>query len=503
MTKSDGRDGYRVQYAGKQLLSTASKVEAESFITKYLREAGKIGHKEAAPLKAKFRKKAMKKSNISGITLRAGGFYEGTSLPIGRHATLESAEVQLRAAIKKKPASSVSSLGNPKSTRKAVSLLAILKRLRFLTNYGEPPAKRGRRTTTDMKRSHYTDDVMSSVKHSSSSKTVYDVEPATQPLCIQFKFPPVKDEFVSIGKQQLTKHPRLRMESLLQKEFHSDFSVREEARARWLRQVLVNLVECLQTKPFAAEYTQNCNRFRERESGPLCVLSDLLIITKRARLERHHAARSKVLHLKAGHDQDDEAYALVTSGEQVRKSLERLTTFVKAWDAVVKEVRYAPSKLSEYITSYFQILKILSSQDAFRLRGDYVAPWTARGYLLELIFQTGYVEVEIDREATLQQFLLANPDRHRHLQRLHKHFRLKYESRAPKTVKQFLRKALGGAACKCNALTVSMWLCFADDVGFRDADFDLSVRAWTSQAHEYVREFGIHPHPVIVAQRLR
>ena len=95
------RNGYRVQYAGKQLLSTPSKDRAESFITKYLRDAGKIGQNETAPLKAKFRKKAMKKSNISGIILRAGGFYEGTSIPIGRHTTLESAASQLRAAIKK------------------------------------------------------------------------------------------------------------------------------------------------------------------------------------------------------------------------------------------------------------------------------------------------------------------------------------------------------------------------------------------------------------------
>ena len=38
--------------------------------------------------------------------------------------------------------------------------------------------------------------------------------------------------------------------------------------------------------------------------------------------------------------------------------------------------------------------------------------------------------------------------------------------KAPTTVSQFLAKALGKAAGKCNALTCSMWLCFGDDLGF-------------------------------------
>ena len=58
--KSDGRSGFKVIYNGKQLLSLASKQDAEAFITKHLRSIGEIGMNGRPPVKARCRPKAMK-----------------------------------------------------------------------------------------------------------------------------------------------------------------------------------------------------------------------------------------------------------------------------------------------------------------------------------------------------------------------------------------------------------------------------------------------------------
>ena len=60
--KKDGRSGFKVIYDGKQLLSLASKRDAEDFITKHLRSIGKIGKNDPPPLKAKCRPRVKPKS---------------------------------------------------------------------------------------------------------------------------------------------------------------------------------------------------------------------------------------------------------------------------------------------------------------------------------------------------------------------------------------------------------------------------------------------------------
>ena len=155
-----------------------------------------------------------------------------------------------------------------------------------------------------------------------------------------------------------------------------------------------------------------------------------------------------------------------------------------------------------YVASYAKILSLLKCGDSYRLRGDYLPAWTARGYLLDLIFQSGFIEVSIDQDVSLEQFLVVNPDQHDHLRRLQNYF-AGVDDNAPQTVSQFLARALGTAAVKCNALTCSMWLCFGDDRGFCDKGFENSSDVWRAAAEKYVREHGIMPHPVIVAQSLR
>ena len=112
------------------------------------------------------------------------------------------------------------------------------------------------------------------------------------------------------------------------------------------------------------------------------------------------------------------------------------------------------------------------------------------------------MEVTIDKAVSLEEFLLVNPDQHDHLRRLQNYF-ARVDDNKPQTVSQFLARALGKAAGKCNALTCSMWLCFGDDLGFCDEDFEESSDVWRAAASRYVSEHNVMPHPVVVAQSLR
>ena len=308
--------------------------------------------------------------------------------------------------------------------------------------------------------------------------------------------------FVSVALQRWKEHPKVHLESVLRQELVLDYNIRSEARARWLRMVLVDMVKELKSQPFSATYQPNCNRWRERESGPLRVLEDLLIIMKPRNLWKTRVNGADIFYLNDTHKDKHLAWSIVTKRCMVEESLRRLTKFIDTWDMVVAENLQTPRTLSMYVTSYAKILSLLEMGNSYRLRGDYLPAWTARGYLLDLIYQSGFIEVSIDQDVSLEQFLLVNPDQHDHLRRLQKYF-AGVDDNAPQTVSQFLARALGTAAMKCNALTCSMWLCFGDDRGFCDKDFENSSDVWRAAAERYAREHGIMPHPVLVAQSLR
>ena len=80
-----------------------------------------------------------------------------------------------------------------------------------------------------------------------------------------------------------------------------------------------------------------------------------------------------------------------------------------------------------YVTSYAKILSLLKMGDSYRLRGDYLPAWTARGYLLDLIFQSGFIEVSIDQDVSLEQFLVVSPDQHDHLRKLQRYVMRMFE----------------------------------------------------------------------------
>ena len=88
-----GRSSFKVIYDGRELLSLASKHEAETFITKYLRSIGKIGMTEQPPVKARYRPQTGKKSKICGIIWKPqSGMYVGSNYDMESHTTLESAK---------------------------------------------------------------------------------------------------------------------------------------------------------------------------------------------------------------------------------------------------------------------------------------------------------------------------------------------------------------------------------------------------------------------------
>ena len=147
-------------------------------------------------------------------------------------------------------------------------------------NYGEPPAQKRRRSVAALAQSRYPDDALSSADHSKTSKELYTMEPSSQPLNLQLNYRSVKDVFVKVALRRWKEHPKIYLKSVMREDLVHDYQIREEARARWLRMVLVDMVNEFKSQPFSATYQQNCNRWRERESGPLRVLEDLRIITK-------------------------------------------------------------------------------------------------------------------------------------------------------------------------------------------------------------------------------
>ena len=118
------------------------------------------------------------------------------------------------------------------------------------------------------------------------------------------------------------------LESVLRQELVLDYYIRSEARARWLRMVLVDMVKELKSQPFSATYQPNCNRWRERESGPLRVLADLLIIMKPRNLWKTRVNGADIFYLNDTHKDKHLAWSIVTERCMVEESLCRLTKFI-------------------------------------------------------------------------------------------------------------------------------------------------------------------------------
>ena len=219
--------------------------------------------------------------------------------------------------------------------------------------------------------SFYPDDALSSADHSKTSKKLYTMEPSSQPHNLQLKYRPVKDVFVRVALRRWKEHPKMYLQSVIREELVHDYYIREEARARWLRMVLVDMVKELKSQKFSAMYQQNCNRWRERESGPLRVLEDLRIIMKPQNLWKTRVNEAGIFYLNDSHEDEHLAWSIVTQKCMVEESLRRLSKFISTWDMVVAENIQAPRTLSMYVASYAKILSLLQIGDSYRLRGDY------------------------------------------------------------------------------------------------------------------------------------
>ena len=103
------------------------------------------------------------------------------------------------------------------------------------------------------------------------------------------KYEPVKEAFRAAGVQRSQEHPKVLLAARMPHNRSEDYSIMPAARARWLRSVLVAMVKHLSQHPWPAEYQVNCNRYRERESGPLCVLHDLMIIKNPEKARQQNA----------------------------------------------------------------------------------------------------------------------------------------------------------------------------------------------------------------------
>ena len=142
--------------------------------------------------------------------------YVGSNHDIGSHTTLEGAKAALDqrmkdGSIRRKRAASksglrvgrVSQLGNATRVVQGKSCAEVMKRWRFLVEYGEPPVHKRRRSVSTLAQSCYPDDALSSADHSKTSKELYTMEPSPQPLNLQLEYRHVKDVFVKVARRRL------------------------------------------------------------------------------------------------------------------------------------------------------------------------------------------------------------------------------------------------------------------------------------------------------------
>ena len=56
------------------------------------------------------------------------------------------------------------------------------------------------------------------------------------------KYRSVKDVFAKVALRRWKEHPKFYLNSVMREDLIHDYQIREEARARWLRMVLVDMV---------------------------------------------------------------------------------------------------------------------------------------------------------------------------------------------------------------------------------------------------------------------
>ena len=117
---------------------------------------------------------------------------------------------------------------------------------------------------------------------------------------------------------------------------------------------------------------------------------------------------------------------------------------------------------------------------------------------MDLVYADGYIELPLG-SITLDEYTNINPDMKGNVKRLLAFFR-RVDSKPPTTVKQFLRRVLGGQSMRANAVLLTMWLCFAGDSSITQECIDKGVDAWRKAAREYKALNKLSPLCAVVAQ---
>ena len=402
--------------------------------------------------------------------------YKGSTCG-GFHKTLKAACKALMARLGVRQASQLplrSERGAWKYKRQANTPGVLLHRARRLIQYAAA------RQDRDPKVEASAADLLASRDHVTLSKAMYESEEALHFVSLHLKYKPSKAHL----RQAWRSVPRPESSGL-------------GTRAQYVRQVLIKCARLMAKSPFPKAWSQNCNRFRHREQGPIMTLRSLHIIRKPRRAEKKTKSNA-LMFFGEGHEDDlDLGWVLMEASTEPR---ETLTKFVKGVDIVVKAAGAPPRTCSEWGSKMRAVKVALGRFAPPRLTGNYLRPWSTRGYMLDIMLKSLVPRLQVDPEFPMHAFLHdMNPDQHGVLQRIYMRFLKRGDDVA--SVQEFIRYF---SVRPVRMEFLPMYCCFAEDKGFRDEDFDeFNLEAWLTAAEELIAESGLEPHPVLVAQRVR
>ena len=129
------------------------------------------------------------------------------------------------------------------------------------------------------------------------------------------------------------------------------------------------------------------------------------------------------------------------------------------------------------------------------------APWTARAYLQDLVFEGGDKPLTGIGDLTLKELMQAcGPDQKGNIDRILKFWRSK--GKVVDTPPQFLRAL--GAPSDFQAQFLAMWMCFAVDPSLMESDLDnFRLVYWRTASKWLFKSNGIKPLCTSVAKYLR
>ena len=168
-------------------------------------------------------------------------------------------------------------------------------------------------------------------------------------------------------------------------------------------------------------------------------------------------------------------------------ALERLTKYIQCVDYIHTAVGAAPCTVSEWAA---KVEAARRCPKAPHVTGttEYMRLWSIRSLLLSRMAAEGVSRLTVDSSATIRQICQMNPDMSGGLTRARNKFY--HDGNAGRSTSDFV-KEYGH-----RPELISMWMCFAVDMGLQSSDFDqFDVNTWWKAAAEYHSTHGVSPHP--------